>query len=714
MRYSTALTQGACRARLMQDRARPPGLALGVAITCLLVLTSAFASPASGAAAVSSTKSPWSLQAQFGRLYEAPAAVSCPSAVDCYGLSLAPNNGERLLVSTNGGTTWAAAGFPVGFVGTGLSCPMAKTCLIAGVPGSTARVASDLYLTRTSGASWSALSPSNLLIEGLTCHSSTFCVAGGETPSGSIQTLVSTNLGGTWTVARGLGKEFVSPSCPSTSDCFALDGHAGLEVTTNGARAWKSVPLPAIAGMRLDALSCATAQHCVAVGGVSTSTGGRLALVSGNGGKSWSKSFTRAPTSSLLEVSCASASHCVAISAASLSRLDVSLGADVSTDGGLSWKAYPVAISEDALTALFFLFTGWNPASLLTCPTVSRCVTAGEMDDFTTRLMASGTGGTSWKAGGLPGGALPYSLACWSAGCVAGAFTNSGSMTEVSTNALTWSSHRIPFAAVADGKCVATQTCDALAFTTTGELRFVRTTDGGATWKDLFDLGGTVTSGGASLACPSAKVCYVAIGYLNLAHLKVATRAYRTANGGTSWKRLDIPASFASTLDQIACPSTTTCVLTNHSSAEVSKDAGAAWSPSHIPSGTALLTEASCGSSTSCMMMADVNGTVAALVTTDSGTAWKTAAALPTAVDAADATAVACASATDCEVVGESPSGVLVGFFTSDRGRSFRQQLAPSSLGKGGGWGPLACLADSRCEAAAVGASGDGYLLGLG
>ncbi len=684
-----------------------------VLLAGILAFTGALGGSASAATPTRAAAS-WSLQAHFGRLYLVPVAVSCASAGDCYALSLAPSNRETFLVSTNGGTSWSAAkSFPAGFVGTDLSCPAAGTCLLAGVPSSSTSRARVLYLTRTSGAGWSALSSASLTVEGLACHTSAFCVAGGRAASGALQTLVSTNLGVSWNTASAFGTEFVSPSCPSKTECFAVDGPRGLEMTTDGAKAWKSVHLPTITGMHLNGISCPTVRHCVAVGAVSGSSGGRLALVSDNGGKSWSEAFTKAPRGSFWEVACGSASHCVAVSA-SLRLPEVPLEADVSTDGGLVWKAYRLSISENLIALVVLSFTGWNPTSLLSCPTIARCVTAGGIDDYTTRLVASGTGGTSWTVGGTPAGALPYSLGCWSVGCVAGTFTNSGSVTEVSAAARTWSPYRLPFAALTDVNCVADKTCDALGFTASGKAEFVRTTDGGARWRSLFGFGGPVVSGEASLACPTAKVCYVAITFLNATTLHAKTRAYATADGGISWKHLAVPARFAATLDQLACPSTTTCVLTNADSAAFSKDSGATWSASLLPSSVLLMTGPSCGSSTSCLMMAEASGTPTALVTADAGANWTAAARFPTALDAAGSTSLACPKAGDCEVVGESSGGAMVGFATDNSGSAWSQQVAPSGLGKGGSWGPLTCIPPDRCEASAVGPTGDGYLLGLG
>ena len=140
-------------------------------------------------------------------------------------------------------------------------------------------------------------------IGGISCPSSTFCVAAGE--NGTIET--STNGGATWSTPLNIasGVNLQSVSCPSTAFCVAVD-NAGNAYTYNGS-SWIATPIDtANGGGSLTSVSCPSASFCVAIDASEN--------VFMFNGSSWSAPQSLESGADLHPgVSCASASFCVAV-----------------------------------------------------------------------------------------------------------------------------------------------------------------------------------------------------------------------------------------------------------------------------------------------------------------------------------------------------------------------------------------------------------------
>ena len=185
-------------------------------------------------------------------------------------------------------------------------------------------------------SSWTvATSPRVTLLNGVSCASSTFCVAVGLTLVPDLEytrpQIVTWN-GTTWSLTptpkKSVDSGLASVSCISASDCVAVgeyDGGAGgrgyraLSETWNGT-SWSIVASPnrTTEDNGLYGVSCTSASNCVAVGYYSYDSDGRetpLALIERWNGSAWSivPAPARSNHSWLGGVSRNSSSSCVAV-----------------------------------------------------------------------------------------------------------------------------------------------------------------------------------------------------------------------------------------------------------------------------------------------------------------------------------------------------------------------------------------------------------------
>jgi hypothetical protein len=680
----------------------PMALALGLAA---LAVAPATAAASTRSAAVNTVTSPWTTQAALGTTYVLSSALACASSTDCY--ALGRTDGEEVdgfLVSSDSGQLWTSASVPAGTADFDvIACPAVATCFIAG-PGGSGTV---MYETQNSGTSWAAIKvPASISLDALTCRSATWCVAGGFSTTGNAS-VVTTNGGTSWTRAATPGEAIGTISCPSTTVCYsASDGGYTVDITTDGAKAWKALTLPKLTAL-LTGIACETTTGCVVVGAKEVgATADPLALVTTDSGTGWKTEAMPSGLSILLGVSCPSTKVCVTINTSASTGTS---SAVVTTDGGAAWKSYPLTVESNVLS--FLTPTG----GVVACPSTSICITSGATGAGNDRMVYSSTGGATWRTATLPVGGFVDSLGCWSASACAGAeLTNSGPMTEVTSNGTTWAPQALSgYVGVGDIICSATETCVAIGETSALKFAFIETTNGGTTWSTLASYSFAVGTDPLSLACPSVNVCYATFSVPN-GGSGSATELEHSSNGGTSWSSVAIPKAVAATgFGTVTCSTTTDCTLSAaNGSIEYTTSSGTTWATAVLPTGFGQAGPMSCGSATACVTFADGSAaTVSTIVSTDSGERWTTAAGLPSDFNGQ---AIVCTGAADCELLGSSGVGAPLSYSTTTTGSSWTSQPAPARLGSTGQWHSLACPAVGRCEASAVGPAGAGYLFGLG
>lgn len=224
-------------------------------------------------------------------------SVSCPSATLCMAAgayTYAADHNNTLLEEWNG-TSWAIVSSPSPYSTNnllGVSCSSATFCMAVGSYQSVSGSLGTL-VEEWNGRSWASVSSpspgssSNDLL-GVSCTSMAFCMATGaysNTPALNDQgTLVERWSGSSWSVVSSPnpgnnGDTLDGISCPSTTSCVAVGSHASgssfadtLVEKWNG-RIWAVVPSPnALAGhygSYLNSVSCANATFCMADGSYS-------------------------------------------------------------------------------------------------------------------------------------------------------------------------------------------------------------------------------------------------------------------------------------------------------------------------------------------------------------------------------------------------------------------------------------------------------------
>ncbi len=294
-------------------------------------------------------------------------AVSCASPIFCVAVgSYESSNGILNLILVWNGSAWSlddsaslATSGPQQDYLYSISCVSQSYCVAVGSYQPTDAASENLILT-WNGAVWSvddsaSLSPAasdGASLDGVSCASPSFCVAVGyyESSANTFQNLVLTWNGSTWSLddsaslspSNSQGAHLTGVSCASTSFCVAVGAYAlppassqsmsmdqDLVLTWNGST-WSLDSSPSLStstsqGNNMNAVSCASASYCVAVGyyalppASSQSPSIDQNLVLTWDGTTWSLDSSPSLSSSVTQtnalnaVSCASPSFCVAV-----------------------------------------------------------------------------------------------------------------------------------------------------------------------------------------------------------------------------------------------------------------------------------------------------------------------------------------------------------------------------------------------------------------
>lgn len=350
------------------------------------------------------------------------------------------------------------------------------------------------------------------------------------------------------TVAPAPGTSAPPTAPPATAPPTSAPAVAATTPPTSVAVAtWRrpAVPAPVAGDTRavLSAVTCPTAQRCLAVGGDPADVNPGLVLESDDGGATWAvrnrfDSLGVAQRPDLSGVTCPTATRCVAVGAGptatgSIAAVAVVLTGPTSASTGAETVTLPPTMA---------LATG------VTCPTTSTCLVAGTGagPDGGAQVARSTDGGASWSAVPAPAMADAWSVACSSAthcvlgGQTAGPTATSQAQASVSADGgLTWG-HPAPAGTVSlvglscDGAaCIGVDGTDGTD--TAGQGTVVRSTDGGATWATVPGLGA------GAVAC-AGTCALVGATFAPSTHTFPAA-AESSVDGGATWRSLGPPAS---------------------------------------------------------------------------------------------------------------------------------------------------------------------------
>lgn len=298
-------------------------------LCCIVVSTSIIFEPAASA-----TPSQWfvSPSPDSGKGINILSSVSCTSPTNCVAVGRRrTDSGSKywtLIESWDGGS-WSITPSPNpgnGGLLQGVSCVSSSFCIAVGTYYQTSGNATLVEVW--DGSSWSEVSSPNpagsdSFLVGVTCLGTTDCVAVGDDVSTS-ETLVESWNGTAWSIIPSPNGDFDNElsgvSCTTATNCMAVGTEQGVTLAeTWDGTTWSIVSSPDpvnSTGADFSGVSCTSPTGCIAVGSYGESKKVPLqTLVETWNGTTWSITPSPSPNKNadvLGGVSCTSSINCVA------------------------------------------------------------------------------------------------------------------------------------------------------------------------------------------------------------------------------------------------------------------------------------------------------------------------------------------------------------------------------------------------------------------
>jgi hypothetical protein len=564
-------------------------------------------------------------------------------------------------------------------------------------------------------------------ISAVSCTSASACTAVGNfTNSAGLQaTLVERWNGIRWLVQSSpdppaaYRSQLNAVSCASATACMAVGyafyrpgGHAGTLAERWDGTSWSIQALPNPTGARsggLDGVSCTSATACTAVGGFANSATG-FTLAERWNGTSWSVQSTPNPTAAtssiVLGVSCPSMTACTAVGTFTNSA-SVSMTLAERWNGS-TWTIQPTPNPT-------------GPGSYLSgvsCPSPAACTAVGG-------TLAERWNGTSWTIQPTPKPTNPNQSLLNAVSC-----TSTTACTAVGGpyatlaerwNGTTWAIQSTPnpvtgvtSSELTGVSCASPTVCIAvgnLDNPNTGNEGTLGEAWNGTSWsvQQVPDLTGPTYTDLNGVSCTSTTVCTAVGSLLNGANFPVTVAERWT---GTSWS-IQSTAATSGALNAVSCTSTTACTAVgNDGSGGTLAEAwnGTSWSVQSVPSPDVYnnLNAVSCTSTTACTAV----GASAGLYSPNNrtmfavrwnGTSWSIQPApIPAGATSSELTGVSCTSTTACTAVGDftsSDNGPEATLVERWNGTSWSIQPTPNPTGPGSYLSGVSCTSPTACTA---------------
>jgi photosystem II stability/assembly factor-like uncharacterized protein len=225
-------------------------------------------------------------------------------------------------------------------------------------------------------------------------------------------------------------------------------------------------------------------------------------------------------------------------------------------------------------------------------------------------------------------------------------------------------------------ECVTASVCYVWDAGSEGQTAY-RTSDGGATWRRLAALPGGRSLAGQNAgppSCPTAEMCAGAAGGMTLAV---------TTDGGARWRAESLPAPAGmpgAAIGQVACATALRCVVQAGGTFLTTANGGRTWTQAAGVRKAADLWYLRCDRDGACIGLApagtNTNGGIVSMRSTDGGRTW--AVSGPHHAPASDLFMVSCGDALHCMDVSDGGATMT----TSDGGLTW-QDTAPVSTSPG-------------------------------
>lgn len=282
------------------------------------------------------------------------SSVSCVEPGTCVAVG-----GDDILHSGDNGSTWNAQQISQFGSGTfetfhGASCQSAALCLVVGIVtlSSPALNQGIIMVSNDGGSTW-ALDKLPGPISGISsvaCATPARCIAVGS------NVLVSSDGGVTWvlTPVNGGSGQLFSIACPSTTECVAVGPNAAgalnpadpgnAIISTDGGNTFSAVTLPA-STVAVYEVSCSSSTSCTAAGATGTGMSAPVFISTSNGGANWSDAVPPPNFTAISGLSCI-ASSCVAVGSTGSGSSVASSTASLSPSG--QWNTASAPASQPA------------------------------------------------------------------------------------------------------------------------------------------------------------------------------------------------------------------------------------------------------------------------------------------------------------------------------------------------------------------------------
>jgi len=326
------------------------------------------------------------------------SGVSCVGKV-CIVVGSTNNSGGTAVIAktTNNGGIWTAKKAPSGTSAYyGVSCATSTFCIAVGQDASNNP---DIAVSPTTGANWIAQSPpaADGPLYAVACRTTTLCWAGGYSAGFVAGAMAETSNGGTvWspeTVPGGSTgiTQVTGVACKGspTVSCFASGSGTQyvfsapyLISSTSKKTSWTQIPVGVSSVGQFNAISCLTTKACVTVGQVS----GAGYILTTTNGTTWTPETVPAGFSTLNGVSCVSATtNCYAVGKLSSGNAAVA----ISTNSGVTWTAQTSPSGAGALAAI-------------SCANATTCVAVGQAIAGGGAVIATTNSGSTWTLESSP------------------------------------------------------------------------------------------------------------------------------------------------------------------------------------------------------------------------------------------------------------------------------------------------------------------------